>query len=253
MNFFFGIPLRGRATAKNWDRVCKLLDITLGSVLAQTDPDFRVLLACHDIPNVEKFADPRINVIKAEFPPILAVSQQMRDRELKRWLIGERLRVLGGGYLMMVDADDLVSNRVVEFVRRDAYPHGYILKSGYELNFATGRVHHAPRFDRLCGGCAIFHLSPDDLPSSIGSESPCFFQLFQNHTKWNEVAARQNRPFKVLPFRGAMYVTNNGENHSLTANNVGWRRRLIRKLIPGGPPGATLRKEFGIPTILRSM
>jgi hypothetical protein len=48
--FTFGIPLIARAASDDWPLVEHLLDLTLRSVLAQRDGDFRVLLAAHDLP-----------------------------------------------------------------------------------------------------------------------------------------------------------------------------------------------------------
>src|SRR5690242_13704199 len=137
MNFVFGIPLRSRVTAQNWGHVCRLFDATLRSVFRQSDEDFRVIVACHEVPDVAALSDPRVVIAAAPFPPPSSFPEQMIDEGKKRKLIGATLRGLGGGYLMLLDADDLVSNRLVGFARSDGHPNGYIMHEGFEYDSAS--------------------------------------------------------------------------------------------------------------------
>ncbi len=63
--------------------------------------------------------------LEVDFPPPIYRDEQIVDKHRKREVIACRLREEGGGYTMFVDADDLVSNRLVEFVHWDRAPHGY--------------------------------------------------------------------------------------------------------------------------------
>jgi hypothetical protein len=244
--FVFGIPLRSRVTARSWDTAVRLLERTLGSVLAQTDDRFRIILACHERPEIRALNDPRVLAVQATFPPPASFDQQMQDKGMKRRLIGATLRKLGGGYMMMVDADDLVSNRLVAYVHQDCDPNGYVLKKGYEFDAARHRLRGAPRFNRLCGTSAIIRFSADELPTSVDDYERRYFSLFSNHVHWEEVARSNGRPLKPLPFRGAVYVMNNGENHSVQAHNIGWRRQVLRRFTPHARLSENLRREFGI-------
>jgi hypothetical protein len=42
---------------------------------------------------------------------------------------------------------------------------------------------------------------------------------------------------------------NHGENHSVHAGNVGWKRKLFRQFIGSKPPTEAMRQEFGIGAI----
>ena len=247
VRIIFGIPLRSRRSSLNWSQVTKLLDMTLRSVLQQHgEHDFGVILACHEVPDLAVIHDPRVTVAKATFPPPASFSEQMVDEGRKRRLIGSTMRALGGGYLMMVDADDLVSNRIASFVCSDAGPHGYILKNGYEFYSETGRVRVAPQFDKLCGTSAIVRFDVADLPTSVEDATPCYYTTFSNHTWYESNASAQGRPLRPLPFPGATYVTNHGENHSVQAGNIGWKRQLFRVFVRGGKPSAAMQSEFGL-------
>lgn len=243
--FFFGVPLRARATAQSWDRVCALLQMCLRSVINQTDGDFHILLACHDVPDFAEMSDPRVQILCIEAPVPTTPDEQMYDKGRKTRAIRVAMGQHGGGYLMLLDADDLVSNKLVSFVRCDQDPNGYLIDNGYEYDCSTGRVRFAPRFNRVCGSSAIFHFAPEDLPQTA-DDVDSTSDKFKGHNIWAATAADLGRPFCKLPFRGAMYLTNNGENHSALTGNIGWRRKLLRRLTPARRASDALRAEFAL-------
>ena len=49
---FFGIALKARATAKSWALVVRDFNRTLASIYNQSNPNFRVLVGCHEIPDL---------------------------------------------------------------------------------------------------------------------------------------------------------------------------------------------------------
>jgi hypothetical protein len=52
LRFTFGIPLIARGSARNWSVVEALLALAVTSVRAQTDKNFRVVIAGHDRPQL---------------------------------------------------------------------------------------------------------------------------------------------------------------------------------------------------------
>ena len=60
--FTFGIELTARGNAHDWSLVESLLDLTLTSVRAQTDQDFRIIVAGHDRPRL-RLHDPRLSFL----------------------------------------------------------------------------------------------------------------------------------------------------------------------------------------------
>lgn len=94
---YFLIPLRSKAASKNWEEVSRVFNRTLASVYNQTDPDFRIFVACHDIPSLEKTYDARVEFIQAETPVPTTPHEMMLDKGYKISLMAQRLRLLGGG------------------------------------------------------------------------------------------------------------------------------------------------------------
>ena len=107
------------------------------------------------------------------------------------------------------------------------------------------RVRFAPRFNRVCGSSAIFHFTPADLPQAA-DDTGSLSDKFTNHRLWATTAAKLGRPFRKLPFRGAMYLINSGENHSALTDNIGWRRELLRRFTPARCANDELRAEFAL-------
>ena len=61
----FLIPRKSARVAVSWDRVSRLLSRTIASACRQTCGDFRVLVACHDIPAGD-FSQPAVEFIPVE-------------------------------------------------------------------------------------------------------------------------------------------------------------------------------------------
>lgn len=245
---FFGIPLKSKKVSSNWPRVTELLNSTLRSIFNQTDPDFKVIIACHDLPDVIHADDSRLQILSVDFPPPLYRIDQFPDKYRKREVIAAQVRKEGGGYVMFVDADDLVSKQLVEYVHQDRSPFGYSIEEGWELDYQRRRVRWAPAFHRLCGTCAIINWHVRDLPEVPLDQHTCRFREFvnNNHPTWASVSAAEGRPLKNLPFRGGMYVINNGENATAITNDIGPRRRIVRYLTPSHRIDTKIADEFAI-------
>src|SRR5215218_9237490 len=130
MNFFFCIPLMPKANASDWGQVSKVFNQTLRSLNNQTNRSFQVLLAAQDMP--ELAPDLKLDIVHLASPWTVDndIKSKWRDKRWKRTLLLRTVRERGGGYVMMLDADDLVSNRLVDFVLNDGDLNGYIVESG---------------------------------------------------------------------------------------------------------------------------
>jgi len=248
--FLFSIPLRAKAVAHDWDRVCHLLSSTLDSILNQSDQNFSVVLACHDVPDLALLKDPRIAVIRTETPTPSNLSEQMTDKHRKKRLGLAHLRQLGGGWFMPVDADDLVSNQLVERVRLLRPRFGLIIDQGWEFDCAKKGMRPAPRFNRLCGSSGIFRFAIHDLPVQAYQTAETIADAFRDHTCWRKTAVALGRPLDLLNFRAAVYTTNNQENHSVLVGDIGWKRRLVRLVTPLLAPTPAQVTEFSLGRLL---
>src|SRR5262249_8943705 len=76
----FIIPLKSRSVAADWALVVRMLENTLRSIFNQTVQDFRVGIACHEIPETSFDNDPRLEFICVDFPPPLSLLERNVDK-----------------------------------------------------------------------------------------------------------------------------------------------------------------------------
>lgn len=224
VNFVFGIPLVSRKIASDWSNVIFLLGNTLRSILAQSDPDFRILIAGNEQPDIPELGDPRVEFLVCPSPEksTLTKKEMMWDKGSKKERLGKRLRQLGGGFLMLVDADDLVHRDVVSHARKST--HGCIARMGYSLDVRRSAIFDLPAltgrpFDQTCGTCAVVRFSVEDLPAPDSdwqaSSDLYFYRLsFASHRKWAKVAVEHQRPLADFPFPATAYIVNHSSNWS---------------------------------------
>jgi hypothetical protein len=248
--FTFGIPLIARASARDWARVEALLALTLASLRAQTDRDFRVVIAGHDRPRTG-FDDARLSFLAADWPAEPVRADNL-DSGRKKHAIGERVRAEGGGLLMFVDADDWIDVRLVEMARATIGPHhvGGLIETGFATDLCTLRTASLPHprifrggFHRLCGSSTIARLVPDD-PDPLRRNPHA---VLHEHYRWNEVAREHGLSVARLPVAGN-YVVNTSENHSeLHGPYAAWRRDFARHISrEGDPVDARFAARFGL-------
>ncbi len=248
--FLFSIPVRAKAVSRNWERVCHLLACTLDSILNQSDPNFSVVLACHDVPELPQLRDPRVTVLQTDTVLPCDLREQMRDKHIKTRLGLAHLHQLGGGWIMQVDADDLVSNQLVARVRQLQPRYGLIIDRGWEFDCIRRGLRPAPRFNRICGSSGIFRFAATELPTRADQNQTVLADSFRDHPRWREVSAALGRPLDLLAYRAAIYTTNNQENHSVLAGGIGWKRRLLHLVTPLRTPTAAEITEFSLGGLL---
>ena len=126
--FVFAIPLRAKASSRNWDKVCKNLQRTMSNLSRQSDPGFKVYIAAHERPSIDYY-NLDVEIVLAPFPPPSSIKAAGSDKFRKNQLIGAALRSQSYAplYVMPLDADDLVDPSLVEFVRTDDNKKGYLI------------------------------------------------------------------------------------------------------------------------------
>ena len=217
--FYFGIPLRAKACSQNWALVCRNLEMTLSSLAGQSRRDFKVLVACHEQPDIDTFdLDIEFIIADSPVPPLLDdKGEPSNDKPLKKRLLGMALKaqVTQPFYYMQLDADDLIHPELVAKTLSDDNRCGYLIDKGFMLDCDSGRFgicdpEHSP-FWQQCGSCAVVCFTPEDLPVKL-MDNQCYFTQFKRHREYAEIAAQHGRP--LTPFNDYMgvYMVNHGEN-----------------------------------------
>jgi hypothetical protein len=243
--------------SKNWDWTVRDFNRTLASIYNQTNPNFRILVGCHDIPELLIPTDERLEFIQARTPPA-DPPKPLQDKSQKLRCLGEYFRQIGGRWFMVLDADDLISARLVEFVLANPNPNGFIARHGYFLDEVTQAIVKIPDrkvfdgpYDQIAG-CAVLHFKEGDFAGEDEDYSRSRFAryaAFADHRLLWEMSIKEQRPLIPFPFSPYVYVLNTGENHSFNyGDSRKWRKeRLIPALRANATiPNASLLDEFAL-------
>ena len=213
--FCFVMALKSKRLSKDWSQVCRLFNASLRSAYNQTCGNFKIIVVCHETPDLEQKFDSRVEFINVDFPPpALDPVLTMRDKWAKLAVGMVRAGECRPKFVMNMDADDLVSSRIVEFTESHPDENGWHLSQGYEWGFGRRWIKSVDPFI-LCGtnaivGSRLIRFPRDTSPESIENCSV----LRWGHTIIAEKLAEADTPLTPLPFRGAVYVTGHGDNWS---------------------------------------
>ncbi|MGH9674375.1 MAG: glycosyltransferase family A protein [Bryobacteraceae bacterium] len=240
----FVVPLKSARLAQSWPLVGKLLTRTLRSVCAQTCPDWRVIVACHEIPDVE-VDDPRIEFLQVDFaPPGPEHDQRRGDKWKKQRAAVWRSRDYGAAHVMFLDSDDCVSNRLAAHVVAHPGAHGWFLRRGYFYRDGSKTVRFERwRFHKWCGSSHIFR------PRLLGETREQLDAFYLGHLVMAERFRGIGAPLQPLPFPGAVYNMSHGENFYNHGLNVWPTRlwpRLVCRVLYHRAITDSIRAEFGL-------
>ena len=206
-------------------------------------------MAVHDRPRIA-VPDRRVEIVEVDWP-VEPPGPHNDDSGRKKHRLSDMVRDRGGGYLMVLDADDWVDRDLVAAARATIGEAevGALVETGLALDFATLRSAPLPHpaleglpFHRFCGSCGVVLLRP-----GAGTEirrDP--FAVLRSHHRWVEVAEEHGAGLARLPVSGA-YLVNTGENHSdLHGPYADWRRGFVARVnAVGDPLDAGTAARFG--------
>lgn len=248
--FTFAVPLRSAQTSLDWNRVSRLLEATVASALASKDAEVSVLVACHEIPDIRQAGDPRVAFVTTRHKVPRSLPMQMFDKRHKKMMLTREHCRRGGGYMMLLDSDDLVSSRLAHHVLTDDNRSGYLIRQGYLHDAGSTTAEHVRHFDDLCGSSSIFYLGPEDAEGD-SFNWPLYIAVTR-HQDFKILSGATPRPMAEVPFAAAMALKNNGENHSYRVAPRGSKslkgrlRGLVGRTLKAEPMSPEVAREFGV-------
>jgi hypothetical protein len=235
--FCFITSLRARAASAHWGRVCELFERTAESVFAQTDPRFRLIVVGHDRPVLTRAFDARLEFIAADLPiPNGSYAAKEADKRHKLIVGLQRAREVGADYVMSLDADDLVSARLVEYVLSHPDADGWYIQHGYVHRYGSRWVEPMrDSFNLVCGSCNILGRRWFSFPQDAARERAMEKDWFvEGHLQFVRAFAAQGANIRPIPFPAATYIRHDGDRmYRLNPDNVGpkpTRRGPLRRL-----------------------
>jgi hypothetical protein len=255
----FAIPLIAKRRSTDWDRVVTDLQMTVASLLNQTDPHFRILIGTNDDIRGMLPKDRRIEIIKIKKEHGAADESRRqrsdRDAGYKKSVLTSQGARRGARFVMYVDADDLISSRLVELVRSIDHPYGYILRKGFVMNCASGLVLSCPSehirvegFDQFCGSSIVL-----TYPTTSKNASDWHEKIMSGgHHRARLAFMRSGCPAVDLHEELAIYRLNTGINTSQGGDNekplLDWLSDTMQKInVFGCRLDDRRMQEFGCP------
>jgi hypothetical protein len=235
----FITSIRHPHNSNDFAKVEALFEMSLKSVCAQTDPNFRVMVVANDVPRVT-FKDSRVDYHVVDFPcpapqrgPATGMTALARDKGTK--LVAGMLaaRQFKPAYFAIFDADDLMSNRIAGFVNTHPSEAGWYVDAGYIVNSRRWTTKRKSGLFRYCGSTLIPNAASllrlgnidDSVRTDLSQEQ--ILQLasgsFVNHVVGNHpymigYLGSRGLQMRPLPFRAACWMLETGENYSVTVD-----------------------------------
>jgi hypothetical protein len=209
---YFLVPLRPKETSFNWRIVQDCFKKTIQSVLNQTDLSCHLVVVCHQFPFDDLRNQPNITVIEANIPIPKTLEEQMTDKTEKKKIGLDYIynNCNKNDFVMLLDADDIVANKVTTHINNNLNSPGFYIPKGYKYYFDQNKIiplqalffDRRLHFHKMCGSSLIFNLSIVPKEIIIGS-----------HMNAVENCKKAGYPLKPIPFRAAIYVCDTGNNH----------------------------------------
>lgn len=252
----FVTSLRHPQNSADYGRVELLLEQTLASVAAQQGDNFVIIVVGNKRPAFE--LPRRTHFVEVDFPAPAPPTGPRTDRDAFVWDKGTKIgaglvaaREFAPDYVMIFDADDYVSNRLAAFVASAPRSPGWVITRGWMYSYTREVAKPIERFNRTCGTSFIMSFEAYAVPElQIGSGQREIADAFGDrlysvlgaHRNAREWFTEHSFAPADLPFRGAVYNVDTGENHSGKA--------LSGVAFNAGP---SLVKEYGLPVRLSGL
>lgn len=249
----FVVPLQSKAVSKSWERVVELVERSVRSACQQTSSAFRVIVVCHEKPELG-FEHPNLSYAEVDFerprikPGMSAVdivSQKDTDKGRKQLWGLEAAKQYNPTHTMLLDADDLVSNRLAEFVQQHPQANGWFFAKGYRYVPGSNWIYKKVRgFYSMCGSCNVLRYDLNPLPEVAEyNRGYGYYKFFIDHGKVPQILEKAGTPIAPLPFLGGVYVVQTGENIYFDSSKLyqGLGKYFYYRWVT-----PTLRAEFGL-------
>lgn len=123
----FVVPVKSKTVTSDWSSFSKLVNRCINSICNQTNFNFKIIVSCHEIPETNFNDDSRVEFLNVDFPPPIMKNNHKDNLQAKRADKSKKVKFaadyamkLGAQYIMTVDSDDCISNKICDFVFKNA-------------------------------------------------------------------------------------------------------------------------------------
>jgi len=238
----FVIPVRHPTNCHDWDKLTSNLSQTVASISKQTNPHWRAVIVANRDALLPDFKNKKIEISYVDFPPnTLYKKNNLSDMQFfdatrldkgKRVLTG-MLAFQDTHYYMVVDDDDLINHRLVEFLAQHQHVIGWKVKEGYVWGDGGKLLLINRNFHLLCGTSLIIHASLFNLPKTIDEILEEEIKvIYGSHVTIVNYLLEKGVTLQSIPFKAAIYRVGYAGSHSLAPTIT---RRVFNKKILSRP------------------
>ena len=240
----FLIPFASRRTKSRWDMACAHLRQTLSSVRNSTSKSYCVVVAGHEAPDFNFESDSTCWFLSVNHAIPLHEDVIVSGRLDKLAKIAAAWNYAKSRwnprYVMKLDADDLISARLVQWLENFGDQPGYLIKHGWVWRSGSRYVLHSTEYlDRVCASCLVIRtdIADQEGPFRTGVEGTPFDQLSasfaaadhyslipgsgtstvllnDSHQRYAAQFAFLGHKLSSVPFKAVVYRTGNPESNS---------------------------------------
>src|SRR6266480_1521410 len=273
----FLIPFASRRTKSRWDIACADLRQTLKSVHNSTSESYCVAVAGHEPPdfNIETKAKACFLSVDHDIPRHQnAVVSGRLDKLAKiaaAWNYAKS--TWNPHYLMKLDADDLISSRLVQWLENFGREPGYLMKHGWLWQSGARHLLQFTEYlDRVCASCLIIRsdvadqkgpfltevegiqlneaslsFATSDHYSLVPGSGTSTLLLNDSHQRYAAQFAYLGHKLSTLPFRAVIYRIGNPDSNSAALETGRPSLRMILGTIRRTKlMTTTLKREFAL-------
>ena len=273
----FLIPFASRRTKSRWDIACADLRQTLKSVHNSTSESYCVVVAGHEPPdfNIETKAKACFLSVDHDIPRHQnAVVSGRLDKLAKiaaAWNYAKS--TWNPHYLMKLDADDLISSRLVQWLENFGREPGYLMKHGWLWQSGARHLLQFTEYlDRVCASCLIIrsdvadqeepfltevegiqlneaslNFAASDHYSLVPGSGTSTLLLNDSHQRYAAQFAYLGHKLSTLPFRAVIYRKGNPDSNSAALETGRPSLRMILGTIRRTKlMTTTLKREFAL-------
>jgi hypothetical protein len=260
----FVVPVKPKAVSRDWTYDNLLLERTAKSICAQTDQDFRLMIVYNDLPEIN-FAHPNINFVHYPYSYVAVDEIEDLDYVLKYYSRTYAEKMMDKGkkihygckigidagcqYLMGVDSDDLISNKLAEFVNKNSgnNPAGWRIKKGFIYEENAKILVKKYDIQNINGGT---HIIRKDLITIPDFSTNIFwnYNLFEAHGyTYSRIKDFHHELLQDYPLFGIIYIVHkNNYSNILQLTKAVTIKNLVKKLIRGKLVSNKIREEYNL-------
>ncbi|MBX9777541.1 MAG: galactosyl transferase [Xanthobacteraceae bacterium] len=254
----FVIPVRHPNNSLNHTVACRNLTATLASVAAQTDGRWNGVIVANrgtDLPPLPR----GMKVVHVDLAPSTMNQWDYSNPHvsLVEFLTDKGRRVLAGlvalrppGHVMVLDDDDLVSNRLVAFVARSPRANGWYFEDGWLWSEGDPFMYWRDEFYRYCGSSHIVRADLFQIPPTIAEARSEYIQLLGSHQRIRPAMEARGGRLEALPFHGAIYKIGHAAAHSRSERTL---KRMFPKSVLRRHPRETFRRLLRLRLVTTSV